>query len=316
MSLVLVLAGCSSDANDEAEAPAGRGGAGAAGAAGQSAAGGRAADSNTKAFGRFTIELKEELAGADAYATVSGQLFDADTTAVTSKLDTESGDCSLLVPDFPACGACEGVCVADGDCQPAPTPIDGGELVIEGIRGGDITLVRDRRMFFYQAPSALEFPPCEEGADVTLTGGGLDATTACIAPLALTTPEPIVVKTGSAVRVEWAPPGDPSRSRIQIKLDISHHGGKKGEIRCDVPDRGLFELPEPLVSKLVSLGVAAQPTIGLRREATAQASGKPGVTFAIVSSVERAVDTGYASCLAGQACPTGTACEPNTKVCR
>jgi hypothetical protein len=315
---VLLLASCSSDAREGAEAAAGSGGhagaAGAAGAAGQGDAGNRAAD--TKVFGRFTIELKEELAGADAHATVSGQLFDAATTAVTSRLDTESGDCSLLVPDFPACGACEGVCVADGDCQPAPMPIDAGDLVIEGVRGGDITLVRDRRMFFYQAPSALEFPPCEEGGDVTLTGGGLDATIRCIAPLALTTPEPIVVKTGSAVRLEWAPPRDPSRSRVQIKLDISHHGGKKGEISCDVPDRGSFELPEPLVSKLVSLGVAAQPTIGLRREATAQASGKPGVTFAIVSSVERAVDTGFASCLAGQACPTGTACESNTKVCR
>ena len=119
---------------------------------------------------------------------------------------------------------------------------------------------------------------------------------------------PIAVKSGSTVPLAWMPPTDASASRIEIKLDISHHGGKKGEITCDVPDTGSFALPEPLVSKLVALGVAAQPTIGLKRVASAQASGQPGVRLVIVSPVERAVDTGFASCVDGQACPDGTTC--------
>jgi hypothetical protein len=298
---------------------AGTGAGAGAGASGSGNAGSDAA--KTDAFGSFTIEYKEELAGEAAHTTVSGQLFDAATAAVSSKLDSESGDCKLLVPDFPACGACDdGVCVADGDCQPHPKPIDAGEVVVEGTLGGDVTLRRNGRTFFYQTTSALAYPPCEEGADVTVTGGvsgaEFEATAKCVAPLALITPEPIAVKSGSAVPLAWMPPRDASDSRIAIKLDISHHGGKKGEILCDVPDTGSFELPEPLVSKLVSLGVAAQPTIGLKRLATAQASGQPGVELVIVSPVERAVDTGFVACVEGAACPDGTTCDTNTKVCR
>jgi hypothetical protein len=332
---VLAVAGCS-DGDDDGEegkatdadagaAKAGSGGgtsgsgAGTGASAGASGSGSAGSGAASDAFGSFTIEYKEELAGQAAHATVSGQLFDAATSAVTSKVDSESGDCKLLVPDFPACDACDdGLCVADGDCQPHPKPIDAGDVVVEGTLGGDVKLRRDNRTFYYQATSALAFPPCEEGADVTLLGtrAELEVTTQCVAPLALITPAPIAVKSGSSVPLAWKPPADPSASRIEIKLDISHHGGKKGEISCDVPDSGSFELPEPLVSKLVALGVAAQPTIGLKRVARAQASGQPGVRLVIVSPIERAVDTGFAQCVEGEACPDGQTCDTNTKVCR
>lgn len=312
--LALVLFGaCSGDDDDDDAGSAVERDSGAAPGGGSDAGSGATA----KLFGAFTIEYQEALAGQAALAVASGQLFDADPkAAVTARLDTELGDCELLVPDFPACGTCDGVCVADGDCQPAPNPVDAGEVAIEGTRGGDVDLSRDSRMFFYQADAALAVPPCDEGADVTLRAPGFTATTPCIAPLALLTPEPVSVKTGAGVALAWTPPTGASDSRIKIKLDISHHGGKKGEIACDVSDTGAFELPEPLVSKLVALGVAAQPTIGLRREATAQASGQPNVRFTIVSPVERAVDTGFASCVGGEACPEGTKCDSNSKICR
>jgi hypothetical protein len=318
LPVAAVLAGgCSSDGGDDddgaALADSGSAGGGTGGS--EDGTGGRSG-SGAALFGAFTIEYREELAGVAAHAVVSGQLFDAGTTAVQSKVDTEIGDCSLLVPDFPACGACDGICVADGDCQPAPMPVDAGDVVLEGARGGDVSLSRDMRMFFYQADSALAFPPCDEGAEVMLRAPGFSATTPCVAPLVLLTAEPVSVKTGSGVPLEWTPPREPSGSRIAIKLDISHHGGKKGEIACNVPDTGSFELPEPLVSKLIALGVAAQPTIGLKREATTQATGAPDVRFTIVSPLERAVDTGLASCLAGEACPEGTTCDSNTKLCR
>jgi hypothetical protein len=317
--LVLVASGCSGGGDDDDRAgAAGNASSGSGGtssdAGGSANAGSSAADG--EAFGSFKIVLHEELAEAAAHASATGQLFDAATTAMTSKVDSESGDCTLLVPDVPACRACDGVCVTDGDCQPAPRPIDAGEVAIEGLAGGGVKLTRDRRMFFYQAAAALPFPPCQEGADVTLAGPDFDATVQCVAPLVLITQEPVVVKTGSAVQLEWAPPEDSASSRIAIKLDISHHGGKKGEIACDVPDTGSFALPEALVSKLISLGVAAQPTIGLKREATAAARGRTSVRFTIVSPVERAVDTGFRSCVGGEACPEGTTCDSNTELCR
>mgnify|MGYP006173933529 CR=1 FL=1 len=32
----------------------------------------------------------------------------------------------------------------------------------------------------------------------------------------------------------WKPPGPTSLSRIEITMDLSHHGGSKGKIECDV----------------------------------------------------------------------------------
>jgi hypothetical protein len=99
---------------------------------------------------------------------------------------------------------------------------------------------------------------------------------------------------------------------VLIILEISHHGGYKGEIDCDVADTGSFDIPAPLVTALVGLGRAGYPTVQLTRAASATPPGEPGVKLSMPSRSELEVDTGVISCGAASSpdCPSGTTCGP------
>jgi hypothetical protein len=121
---------------------------------------------------------------------------------------------------------------------------------------------------------------------------------------------------GQPTALTWVPPGQAGISRVQIVLEISHHGGYKGEIDCDVPDTGSFEIPATLVTALVNLGRAGYPTVGVTRHSTVAASAMPGVKLRVLSYVERPVDTGVISCGIGESmCPDGTTCDIVAKIC-
>jgi hypothetical protein len=115
------------------------------------------------------------------------------------------------------------------------------------------------------------------------------------------------------MHLAWTPPGPLGGARIQIELEISHHGGFKGQIECDVPDTGSFDVPAPLITALVNLGRAGYPTVKLARTARAPAPTQPEVTLTVQSQVELPVDTGVISCGAANSppCATGTVCRPD-----
>ena len=116
------------------------------------------------------------------------------------------------------------------------------------------------------------------------------------------------VRAGEGLLVSWVAPGVEDVSRIHLVLDVAHHGGKKGEIVCDVADTGSFEIPESLVTELVNLGLAGFPTILVTRMAGAAGSLEPDVALTIASPIERLVNTGVTSCTDDTECPDGTTC--------
>ncbi|HVJ16420.1 MAG TPA: hypothetical protein VM686_13355 [Polyangiaceae bacterium] len=251
----------------------------------------------------------------DGYATILGRFFDGATpNAIPLELDMEQDGCELLVPALPFCNTpcAPDVCTADDVCTPYPAPTSVGTLVIDGL-GSQLMLQPASSMVVYQAPS-LAFPPCEEGAAVSATGDGVALEAECIAPLELSGPDPIPVSSGEAVQVEWLPAAAAASSRIRIGLDISHHGGSKGEISCDVPDTGSFAIPEPLVTKLISLGLAGYPTISVNRVSAGTDASKPNASLVLTAGVERAVDTGVTSCQDDVECADGQSCLPE-RVC-
>lgn len=115
--------------------------------------------------------------------------------------------------------------------------------------------------------------------------------------------------------LSWTPPADGQSSRMEIEVDISHHGGQKGQIDCDVPDTGAFEIPEELVTQLVALGVAGYPTITLTRVSRAAAPEAPGITLSVMSTVDRLVDTGLDSRGMDSDCPDGLTCDMMRLIC-
>jgi hypothetical protein len=76
-----------------------------------------------------------------------------------------------------------------------------------------------------------------------------------------------------------------------------------------VPDTGSFEIPEPLVTKLVGLGLAGYPTIKVNRVAVGVDASNPEVSLLLSSSLTRAVDTGVISYQDDVECPDGQTCQ-------
>jgi hypothetical protein len=137
----------------------------------------------------------------------------------------------------------------------------------------------------------------------------------CIARLELTTASPIPVVAGKSLDIAWTPPTSGADSRVKIHLDIAHHGGKKGEINCDIADTGSFSVPEELVTQLVSLGLAGYPDITLERYSAAADASGPMIQLRIGSLVRREVDTGVLSCDEDSQCESGQTCNTADRTC-
>lgn len=136
------------------------------------------------------------------------------------------------------------------------------------------------------------------------------------APLAITSSNPAAIETGAALRITWTP-GQSELARIHIELDLSHHGGTKGKISCDVEDTGSIEIPATMVANLIGLGVSGFPTLEISRRAVGTASVAAGVIELAVLSQSRLDVTvpGLLSCSEDSECPTGQTCQPDLQ-CR
>lgn len=312
VAMALVTFGCSSSEPDPK--PGASGGASSTG--GSPSGTGHAAASaipHREPHGGVNVDLAPASDSGAGYTTVIARFFDGPTPEASPlKLDSELGDCKLWVPDFPFCSepCAPDACTADEECTPYPSPLGVGTLTIEGL-GPVLTLQPSSTMQVYQAPS-LANPACPAGAPVTASASDLQLEATCIPQLELSGPDPITVMSGQAVKVSWVAAA--AEARIRIGLDVAHHGGKKGEIDCDVPDTGSFEIPEPLVTKLVGLGVAGYPTINVTRVSRAVDASRKEVQLLLSSNVVRAVDTGVKSCQESSQCPQGQACL-DTKIC-
>lgn len=288
---------------------------GASGAAGSAGKGGE---------GRGWVgNLQITIAGADAEGTVParssffGVVYDKPSPVDGVKFEEaeKSGDCRLMVPVNPFCDpSCNinSVCTSDGVCTPYSTAQNLGVVSLTGLLPNDFTMEPIAPAYKYREPASvrLPYPPCSEGDPVGIAApsAGIAIEGVCVAPIVLLNADTIPVRANQALPLSWQAPAI-SGTRVGIDLDIAHHGGATGKILCDVPDTGSFEIPEPLVTRLVGLGLAGFPAITLTRHFEANASAEPGVTLTIVSTTSRLVDTGVVSCGTDIPCPSGMTCK-------
>jgi hypothetical protein len=286
-------------------------------ALGGCSSGSSAADSGVQGtvFGNALVELFP----ADQYATFTAQFFDGPPPPVIAvEVKQQQSGCQLLTPVGcdPVCGTAF-YCSGSKQCVPRPAPIGVGTLHVEGLSGMSLALDPTPPMNNYSGPTLQPFPPCAEGADVTIQSDKITVGIKCIAALAVTSQVPIPVTKGQPTRITWTPPGQSGISRIQISLEIAHHGGYKGQIDCDVADSGSFDIPAPLVTALVDLGLAGFPSVAVTRVSTKAPAAEPGARLTMPSKVEVEVDTGVISCggPTSPPCPGGTTCDDDLKIC-
>jgi len=309
-----LLAGCSSSSS---ATPEGLGGASAGGEAGSTSNAGASGSLPLTGTIRLSLKAANETTMAKAFSVAGGTVYDGPVPeAFPLAVALEEPGCRLLKPKLPFCSSgCGGdaACVDDETCAAYPKAQNVGILRLEGLGSAPVTMDPFPPSFAYQS-QALPHPPCVEGESVRLSADGFGVATPCIAPLIVVNTD-FAVTRGQPLELGWEAPTQADQTRLLIKLDVSHHGGKKGEIDCDVPDTGMFEIPASLVTALVDLGLAGYPTIVLTRSASASSSDQPAVNFAVSSGIEREVDTGITSCTEDAHCPTEQRCNTDKLVC-
>ena len=272
--------------------------------------------------------------GTPAYTSVGGRIYDGLVPPDRYwNVAGEASGCTLYTPRpilcDPACSAAE-ACVLQGGnatCASQPGAHDAGTLTVSGLRTADgsttfsiePTLSTDGTIVTYQSPTLPE-KAADDGAPVRIEtpAGSTDPfllEALAVLPLELAEGS-VAVEAGSPVSLSWVPAPSGS-ARLQIKLDISHHGGSKGKIECDVADSGSFDIPAALITDLVALGVAGYPTIQVARATSGRASIAAGpIELLVFSGAERPVVVpGVTSCMANEECPAGQSCDFQNFTC-
>lgn len=313
-------AGCDDDETGDMNAGGHGGSAGHSPEAGSGGEAGAAGSSDVALYGTFTVSLVPAVDDTmtAAMTSILGKVDEGPTPspAVWSK-KIEAAGCVLYTPTpvlcSPACGS-SAACVGMNDCAPYPKATSVGTVTLKGL--GPTPLSMDPILNNYQPKPgmALIYPPCTEGDSVELQAAGdshamFTASAKCISPLEF--PGPVKYTRGQSLHLTWTAPGDSKLSKIFLKADLSHHGGSKGKIECEVADTGTLDIPASLTDALVDLGVAGFPTIGLTRKSTGAASGRASnVSLNIASSHERPVEIpGLTSCSEDSDCPSEQKCQ-------
>jgi hypothetical protein len=280
--------------------------------------------------GTFEIELVPPNADTPGRTTVVGVVYDGPSPEnVVWETAMMAGDCKLLTPRVPFCATPCGsgaACVEDDTCAPYPTKQGVGTVHVAGLSitaggtGGGFDMTPIANSYSTPGSVTIAYPGFAEGDDVSIAASGADAACAFditargIPPLAVTTSQPALAQS-TALQLAWTAPADTAAATVEIKLDISHHGGTKGMIECEADDTGSLTIPAALVAELLDLGVAGYPTIVVTRASTGSTTTAAGRVDLVVSSqVERAVLVdGLVSCTDDASCPDGQTCQPDLK---
>jgi hypothetical protein len=268
--------------------------------------------------GDFAVRLiaSDPATGTEARTSVLGVVKDGrDPSPILWHVTAEDGDCRLFEPEAPFCATpCGGsaACTATDECTPYADGRDVGKVSLREL-GDQVVHMEPVAGKYMPVGPALPYPPCSEGDSLELEADGGDYAAfsieaSCIAPLEFETRAEL--KRDTDLALTWAAPGESDLARIQIKVDISHHGGAKGKVECDTADDGQITIASALVDRLVDLGVAGFPTISLTRIARGAPEDEPrNVTLSVLETVERPVEVpGVVSCTDDRQCPAGQRC--------
>jgi len=338
VALNSAISACSS--NDD---PAGAGGGPSAAGSGASAGSngtvipaggtngaGAASTGSDEVVGTFQVQVQPDQADSTTGMTkVVGQVSDGPSPAnVVWTTTLEEGGCRLQTPKSPFCeGGCgASVCVADGKCQAYPAGHSVGAVTLKGVKltggGSEIALKEIAKAYQPPAGTTLAYPPFALGDDVTVHAAGgdyasFDLATKGVDPLLLTSTD-YQLEEDKALTLTWDAPADPKSARISVKVDISHHGGAKGKIECDVDDTGSLTISAAMMTELIGLGVAGYPSVVVTRQSVDSVKIAPGLVQLEVSArIEQYLTVkGYTSCTVDADCPDGKTCQSTDSTCK
>lgn len=325
LAFVFCFACSSSDDGNDADRQLPVSGTGVTAGAGGAAGGGETGDSEVMIPGGSSFTIAVDSSGGPP--NIVGQVCDIPLLAfrmVTWDLTLEKGGCKLFEPRIPFCDpACEypTECVGDYVCGAEQNCFNAGTVSLKGLQNTEgkeaLTLMYVGKKYTFNASGVLS-PPFAEGDPVILEASGEEVEAFSIesrgiAPLEVLTANDVPMERGKPIALSWTAATIADNSRIEIRVDISHHGGQRGEIVCDAADTGSFEIPAELVTALIDLGVAGFPSLTVDRLAFGSTTIGVGRTNLKVTSIEeRMIEIpGLVSCTNDTECPEGQSCQDN-----
>lgn len=195
------------------------------------------------------------------FTGITGSFVDA--RVQSHDLAMEAGECRLWVHHVEGCsGECVGVgvCDADGECVPFPSPVRAGDVEIAA-PGGTVTI--DDTEYGYFADQQIDGDLADPGEAVTASApGGEDAgafelEAAGVEPIGLDLEDAgggdedaLRLVDGGDLVVTWEP-GDGDRVRLDLMTDNAGHGLPVREwIECESADDGTITVAQALVEAM------------------------------------------------------------------
>lgn len=279
-------------------------------------------------LGTFAVQLvaprvENDGSTTPGYTSVLGKIYDGvNPEAVIWDAAMTEGGCTLRTPRVPFCSPSCGsnmVCVETNTCASYPTSQSVGSVRVEGLHtsGGatGVDLIAVANAYQTPASAGLSYPGFAAGDKLKLTASGsafsgaFSITTSGVAQLALAGADSLALAASTALALGWT--AGASDSQIHVALDISHHGGSRGKIECDVADSGALTLSSAMVDRLLSLGAAGFPTIIVTRSAAGHAAVADGHVDLIASSqLEVSIRVpGVQSCVDDKQCTPPATCQ-------
>jgi hypothetical protein len=278
-------------------------------------------------LGRFTVTLTQ---GTTNYATFDGKVYEAPVPQREGwKTTRTDGDCSVREPERPSCDeecVAPAYCAAGSNvCATEPPTVSAGEVTVSGLitsgAKSSITLTPlnpTTNAYNATGENALSYPPFQPGDEVVLaaTGEALGEFTMVahgIEPLMLDGEDPLTFTSEDDLTVAWAA-GTEASAVIELTVDISFHGGTKGQIVCETDDDGELVVSQALVSHLIELGVAGFPQIEIIRRSGSFANVLADhIEFNVLSRRTRLLSVpGVVSCADVTDCADGEDCREDS----
>jgi hypothetical protein len=187
------------------------------------------------------------------YAQAFGRINAADAPTFHREAMRE-GACRLLTFEAAFCEPfCNGVCVDENVCEPFPTWVSAGDVVVTGLKA-PLRLEADQTLGFYN-PTSFPIPEdlFDAGDPISATAEGdvVPAFTLAaqgVAPLESEVGPDLVMVDGQDLEVTWTPAGGGDRIRLTLNSPNQGHGlPYRGIIECEGDDTGSLIVPRALI---------------------------------------------------------------------
>jgi hypothetical protein len=278
-------------------------------------------NSGALSYGTFLIKfIPENLDSQDpAYTSITGTICDGPSPPnIIFKEVMSSGSCKLLKAVTPNCSQnCQlgYTCVSEDSCMPEPKVLDVGTVTVNGLKNSSglttITMEPPKSLYYQMVGVSLVYPPCSEGDTITLSATGKDSVAPFtikargITPLVVLNGD-ILVEDGKDINLQWVPPAISGVSTINVRINISYHGGTKGEIQCDCEDNGSLTIPGAMLDKLKSYGIAGYPLVEITRKSVGTNADAKASVIVQCSVTKLLTIPGVTSCNQDGDCPGKT----------